>query len=140
MLHTCGLTAKKDKCSFFKPTMKFYGLIFNNKGVTPDPLKLDALRSAEAPDNKRDLKSFLGMTNFSSNFIPNYSDRTSKLRELITGTAKWNWTEHSFQILKLNLPSSCLIHYFEPKLETGLICDASPIGVAATVVQKDTRG
>ena len=123
--------------------MKFYGLIFNNKGVTPDPSKVGALRSAEAPDNKRELKSFLGMTNFSSNFIPNYSDRTSKLRELVTDTAKWNWTddhEHSFQILKDSLSSSWLIHYFDPKLETELICDASPIGVAATVVQKDTGG
>ena len=83
------------------------------------------------------------MTNFNSNFIPNYSDRTSKLRELVTDTAKWNWTddhEHSFQILKDSLSSSCLIHYFDPKLETELICDASPIGVAATVVQKDTGG
>ena len=121
----------------------FFGLVFNNRGVSPDPAKIDALKNAEAPLNKKELKSFLGMTNFSSNFIPNYSDHTSKLRELLRDAVKWNWSrdhESSFQLLKDSLSSSCLIHYFYPNLEMELVCDASPIGVAATVVQKDTAG
>ena len=92
-LENCGLTANVNKCEFFKTSIKFFGLIFNNRGVKPDPTKVDALRNAEAPSSKKELKSFLGMTNFSAGFIPNYADHTSKLRELLKDSVKWVWTE-----------------------------------------------
>ena len=39
-------------------------------------------------------------------------------------------------MLTLNcLTESCLLHYFDPNLETEVICDASPFGLCATLVQ-----
>ena len=76
------------------------------------------------------------MTNFRSNFLPNYPDLTAKLRELVRDTTTWYWSEEheqTFQILKYSLSSSCLMHYFDTNLETELICDASPIGAYSIV-------
>ena len=138
ILKRWGLTANSGKCEFFAASIKFYGLIFTSDGVSPDPAKVEALRNAKAPASKRELKSFLGMTNFSANFIPKYSDYTVKLRKLLHDSSQWEWTdghENAFQVLKDCLKDSCMLHYFEPQLETHIICDASPFGLGATLVQ-----
>ena len=142
MLQSCGLTANDNKCEFYKRCIKFYGLIFSNEGVSPDPGKVEALKNATVPNTKRELKSFLGMTNFSSHFINNYSNITASLRKLTCDNEKWKWTpeiNESFNTLKESLSESCLLHYFDPKLETEIICDASPIGLGAILVQNDNE-
>ena len=82
------------------------------------------------------------MTNFSSHFINNYSNITASLRKLTCDNEKWKWTpeiNESFNILKESLSGSCLLHYFDPKLETEIICDSSPIGLGAILVQNDNE-
>ena len=133
ILKRWGLTANSGKCEFFASSIKFYGLIFTSDGVSPDPAKVEALRNAKAPASKRELKSFLGMTNYIK-----YSDHTVKLRKLLHDSSQWEWTdghENAFQVLKDCLKDSCMLHYFEPQLETHIICDASPFGLGATLVQ-----
>ena len=73
MLEYYGLTIGPDKCEFSKASIKFYGLIFCKEGIMPDPEKVSTLRACEAPSSKSELRSFLGMTNFSAPFIENYT-------------------------------------------------------------------
>ena len=58
VLRQNGLTAKKSKCEFAKPSIKFFGLIFSSKVVHPDPEKVEALKAAEPPRSKEELRSF----------------------------------------------------------------------------------
>ena len=138
VLKANGLTANSKKCEFLKSNIKFYGLMFSDKGIAPDPDKIMALRNAVPPTNKRELKSFLGMTNFSAKFIKDYADRTAILRDLTKEYTKWSWDEdheRAFRDLTGCLEESCLLRYFDPVLETQVICDASPFGLCATLVQ-----
>ena len=88
-----NITINIKKCEFGKPSVKFYGMVFSNKGIHPDPTKVNDLRNAETPKDKNELRSFLGMTNFSSRFIPDYSTLTADLRHLLKNDTIWQWTE-----------------------------------------------
>ena len=55
------------------------GLIFSSDGIYHDPKKVTSVEEADVPKSKDILGPFLGMTNFSSMFIENYSSITAKL-------------------------------------------------------------
>ena len=72
----------------------------------PHPEKVAALKQAEPPTDKRELRSFLGMTNFTSQFMPNYANVTHPLRMLLRKNCHWKWEkEHqkAFEKLKASL-------------------------------------
>nr|XP_039263174.1 uncharacterized protein K02A2.6-like [Styela clava] len=48
-IRDCGLTLNKKKCSFFQSSIKFFGNIFGDKGVSPDPNKVEAINKADRP-------------------------------------------------------------------------------------------
>ena len=139
VLRKNGLTAKLSKCVFGKPSVSFFGLIFSKDGVHPDPSKVEALKVAEAPRDKKELRSFLGMTNFTSQFMPGYATITHPLRMLLRKNTHWKWEkEHqrAFQKLKDSLKVDTYLSYYDTKLDrTEVVCDASPVGLGAILVQ-----
>ena len=66
---------------------------FSERGMEPDPKKVEALKHAEPPSTVTDLKSFLGMANYSSYFISIYSQKTAILRDLLKDNEKWEWAD-----------------------------------------------
>ena len=140
MLSSNKLTINVNKCEYSRETIKFYGLIFSKSGVSPDPEKVEALKICEPPVNKSELRSFLGMTNFSASFIENYAQKTAKLRELLQNNIRWKWTnEHQrdFVTLTGSLVENCMLEYFDSSLETEIICDGSPLGLGCILTQID---
>ena len=80
------------------------------------------------------LRSFLGMTNYSAQFIPDYATKTAPLRELLKKNIKWYWNEEQsncFALLKDCLCENAMLNYYDPNLDTEVVCDASPVGVGA---------
>ena len=126
------------KCLFIRPEVKFFGLIFGEEGIRPDPEKVKSLRDAETPKDKSEVRSFLGMTNFSARFIMNYSTLTHNLRELTKKDTPWEWREKhekAFNVIIRRLSEDTVLNYFDLKLKTEIICDASPFGLSAILVQ-----
>lgn len=68
-LQSKGLTLNKKKCQFSQSRVKFFGYIFNEEGVSPDPEKVEGIKNAPAPTNCKELRSFLGMVNYCGRFI-----------------------------------------------------------------------
>jgi hypothetical protein len=64
-LRESGLTLKRSKCEFGKTSIMFFGLVFPDQGISPDPEKVEALQHLPAPSNLAELRSFLGMANYS---------------------------------------------------------------------------
>ena len=99
-----GLTLKQSKCIFSQKSIKFF--VFSEDGISPDPDKVDALQNLRAPTNQTQLRSFLGRTNYSSQFIQNYSTLSEPLREFTRKKTRWVWTDKHqkcFEILKESL-------------------------------------
>ena len=139
----CGLTLGRKKCKFNKETIKFFGVIFSNKGLLPNPDKVEALTKLPAPVDAQEICSFLEMLNFSAPFIPNYSIITAPLCALTKKHAPFNWTtdcQQAFERLKALMATSPIITYFHPNRPTKLIVDGSKKdGVAATLTQQDPK-
>ena len=129
-LRKIGRTANLDKCVFGVTEIVFFGKRFSAKGMMPDPSKIETLKNADSPNDVSELKAFLGMTNFSSQFIKKYSDKTAKLREILSD--EWNWTdEHQrgFEELKNSLQGDTVLGCFDVTANTKVIVDASPVGL-----------
>ena len=62
------------------------------------------------------------------------------LRDLTKKDVKWHWTEEhqkSLSDIQQALSSETTLAYFQPSLETELLLDASPTGIAAFLTQKE---
>ena len=82
IVEKAGLTFKASKCVFAAKEIHFWGLIVSAEGVRPDPAKVEALSHMAAPKNKDELNSFLCMMQSNAEFIPEFSKKAAKLREL----------------------------------------------------------
>ena len=72
----------------------------------------------------------------------NYATLASPLRELTRKNARWVWTtqhETAFHAIKEKLRTTALLSYYDPNLKTEVICDGSPVGVGAMLVQHDPK-
>lgn len=65
--------------------------MFNANGISADPRKVDAIKTAEIPKNVSEVRSFLGMASYVGRFIPNYSTITAPLRGLAKNNVNLEW-------------------------------------------------
>ena len=133
-----NLIVNRQKCKFLQPELSFFGMVFSEDGVKPDPNKIADLVDASIPSNASEVRSLLGMANFSAKFIPNFADITEPLRRLTHKNTVFKWEkEHSkaFKKLKDVLTDSPVMTCFDVEKETYLIVDASPIGISAILAQ-----
>ena len=77
-----GLRLNASKCKFLNETLEFFGQIFSKDGCQPDPKRVTALENASKPTNVSEVRSLLGMANYSSKYIPNVATITAPLRDL----------------------------------------------------------
>eukprot|EP00057_Strongylocentrotus_purpuratus_P020224 XP_011674698.1 PREDICTED: uncharacterized protein LOC105443347 [Strongylocentrotus purpuratus] len=84
-----GLQFNSGKCSIKVNQISFFGMIYDADGVHPDPHKVEAIKSMSPPENKTQLREFLGMITYLSPFIPNLSAQTASLRGLLKQDAKF---------------------------------------------------
>ena len=142
-LYEDGFTINLPKCLFGVSKLDFYGLVFSEEGMSPDPQKVEDLKNLAVPRNSEELQSLIGMLGFSSRFIPNYSTLTDPLRQLIKKNVKWVWgkdQQRAFEMLKRALQEAPVLAYFDTEKETELIVDASPVGIAGLLAQRDRQG
>ena len=134
-----NLTLNKKKCEFNKSALTFFGFVFSEKGIAPDPKKMEAVKNAPAPTTASGVRSFLGMATYCAKFMPKFSDVSAPLRELTTKHTQFHWSnrhDKSFQKIKDLLTSAKVMAYFDPDKETELTTDASPTGLSAILVQR----
>ena len=136
------MTLNRKKCEFRTNRISFFGVIFSDSGISPDPEKVKAIKEFGKPQNVKDLRSFLGMTNYSSRFIKDYADICQPLRELTHKDKPWNWNsrcEEAFHKLKDSLCSDDVIAYYDPRRPVTVRVDASPVGLGAILLQDNDR-
>ena len=59
-----NLTLNSDKIQFKQSQVSFYGHIWSENRISPDPKKIQALKHMEFPLDKETMRSFLGMINY----------------------------------------------------------------------------
>ena len=114
--------------------------MFSAEGTKSDPARITDLQNAQIPKNVHEIRSFLGMANYSSRYIPDYATITEPLRALTKKNARFVWNnaqQEAFNKLKEALTRAPAIHHFVTKKETLLTVDASPVGISAILSQQD---
>ena len=79
------------------------------------------------------------MSNYCSQFIPDYATITAPLRELTKKNTPFQWSEacqEAYDKLKDVLTSSPVVSYFDVNKESIVLVDASPVGLSAILAQR----
>ena len=137
-----GMTISEKKLEVGQ-SVKFAGHVVGVDGVRPDPERLAAIKDFPSPTNLTQLRSFLGLANQLSSFVPDTAHCTVKMRQLMKKQVAYQWLpdhESEFVQVKNMLTSPTLVKYFDPSLPTVILTDASRLyglGFALVQVQKD---
>ena len=80
-LEKAGYRASKKKSEFFMNETEWLGHEINENGIKPN--EVEAILKLKAPENTKDLKSFLGAIQYMTKFQTKLSERTGRLRKLL---------------------------------------------------------
>ena len=143
--------AKLKKCDFFKTSIKFLGHIVSAEGVSPDPTKVEIVKTWPTPKTVNDIRAFLGLANYFRKFIHNYSIISAPLVNLTKGNVSKRkskvtsigWDDNcqtAFEDLKKALveaPVLALPDFTKPFEVTTfqVVTDASDYAIGAILVQ-----
>ena len=80
-----------DKLQLTKSSINYLWLIILDKGVEPDPKKVDAIIGFSTPSCRVDIQYFLGFMTYQEKFTPHLSILTHGLRQLMKKNTPWIW-------------------------------------------------
>ncbi|XP_071964120.1 uncharacterized protein [Antedon mediterranea] len=140
-LRRANLTARPSKCFIGYETIEFLGHVVGKGQVKPRVEKVQSILSAKQPERKKQLRSFLGMTNYYRKFIPNYSviacPLTDKTKNREPNRICWEKAQESaFVKLKGKLNSTPILCLPNLNKDFILRTDASECGVGAVLMQQ----
>ncbi|KAF7651388.1 hypothetical protein LDENG_00111630 [Lucifuga dentata] len=127
-----------SKCNFRQTELSFLGHTVSEKGLQPDASHVIAVSQAPPSTDLSKLRSFLGLTSWYSNLIPDYAAVVEPLRALLHGSDVFTWTpeaQRSFKTVKELIVNSLALSLFNPELPTIVITDASDYGLGAVLTQ-----
>ncbi|GBO26224.1 Retrovirus-related Pol polyprotein from transposon 17.6 [Araneus ventricosus] len=124
-----GLTASADKL----------GHTLSSDGIAIDKSKLEPILSMSKPEDRQSLHRYLVMINYLSKFLPNLSTLIAPLRELFKNNTVWLLDpsyDKIFDQVKEQLTKSPVLAFFDPRIESEIVVDASPFGLGAVLQQR----
>jgi hypothetical protein len=84
-VHESGMKLNLSKCQFGKRAVEVLGHHVSGEGILPSAGHLEAVKSLQKPCNGRDLMRFIGMTNYFSDFLKDFSERARPQYEVLAG-------------------------------------------------------
>jgi hypothetical protein len=108
-------------------------------GIVLDPANIEKIKSWQAPENAKKLRTFLGLSGYYRQFVKNYSEIVKILTDLTREGAVWKWTaEHqkAFETLRDILTSDWVMHYPNFSKQFTLKSDASLASIGYILTQK----
>lgn len=127
-----------DKCIYKVTEIEFLGHLLTPDGIRPANNKIDALQKFREPRTPEEARSFLGLVTYVGRFLPNLATKTAPLRQLICNESRFIWEakhQRCFEELKEMIANVNTLSYFDNKLRTRVIADASPVALGAVLVQ-----
>lgn len=134
-----NLTLNAEKCEFDKTSVKFLGHELSADGFAIDEAKTRDIRAFSPPKTLTDLRSFLGLASYLSDFIPDFADMVNPMWDVVKGKT-FEWTaeaERAFHTTKERIAScTTKLGFFDEQADTIIYTDASPYALGAVLVQE----
>ena len=139
-LHNVTISKKKVALTTTENNheIPFAGFLIGKDGCKPDPKKVEAISGMEAPGDQKRLRSFLGLANTFSHFIPDLSHTAKPLRALLKKGMAYVWLpshQEAFEKIKGYLTSDLCLTAYNPDKTTFLVTDASKTGLGYLLLQ-----
>ena len=135
-LRAHGLKANKSKCNFLQDSVTYCGNVISSRGLHQFDGKVQAIAQMPRPKDVTQLRSFLGMVQYYSKFLPNLASQLGPLHRLLQKNEKWTWKpeqEKCFSAVKDLLLQDRVLTHFNPDLPLTLACDSSSYGLGAVL-------
>ena len=131
-LREAHLKLKPSKCHFACSSVNFLGFVVSSEGILPDPSKITAVETFPVPSSVKDVRSFLGLSNYYRRFVKDFAKIASPLNRLTRKSVPFVWDpscEAAFQALKARLCSSPILVYPDFSQAFHLHTDASQYAI-----------
>ncbi|GBG78519.1 hypothetical protein CBR_g27744 [Chara braunii] len=134
-----GFYAKLSKCRFAQRKVDFLGHHVSDQGLHMDDAKITAIAEWPVPTSVKQLRSFLGLTSYYSNFIYGYARYSYVLTStLLRKNPPWFWTplcEDAFRALKKTVTCAPVLRLPDFDRPFIVTTDASDFAVGAVLSQ-----
>ncbi|XP_053381689.1 uncharacterized protein LOC128549191 [Mercenaria mercenaria] len=136
------LTVKPSKCMIGFGSISFTGHVVGDGTMQMEDDKLDKIRSAERPETKKQLRSFLGLAGYYRKFIGSFAaPLTDLMKKGQPNKIVWRPDhETAFRTLKQLLTRAPILRLPDFSKPFVLQCDASDTGVGAALPQRFDDG
>ena len=134
-----GIYLKLIKSDWCHHEVRLLGHVVGMNGIGPDPRKIEAVIRAKAPENRAELRSFLGLASYLRRFVPHFSTVAAPLVDLTSPKKHFNWSEdceESFVALKTLMCEQVILTPPAMEGEFIIMTDASDVGIGAVLLQK----
>lgn len=124
------------KLQYKQSEVEFMGNIITGNGTKPLKKYRDAMKR---PEDKGAVDRFLGLVKYISRIVPNRTQITTHLRELLRADRKFEWKgeqEKEFALIKSLIMSDKVLALFDPEKEMVVQTDASKFGLGCVLMQE----
>ena len=144
-----NLKLSPKKCVLGVSQIEYVGHTLSSAGISFSQKKRDFVVDFQRPISAKDMKSFLGVANYFSTHIRNFSIITKPLRDMIpnytvqTSRRRLKWTEDQTRIfheVKQAINDCPTLYFVRQNLSVFLETDASDYGIGGYLYQVDSRG
>lgn len=143
-LSVFGVLVNSTKCLFGQKEVTFLGYQVSSAGIQPIPEKVQAIKEFPVPKTVKDLRRFLGMTNFYRRFLPGAARIQASLNMLLSGSKTRGsqpvtlTAQHlqDFEECKASLSQATLLAHPDMDAELSIYTDASDTGIGAVLQQR----
>ncbi|XP_070212629.1 uncharacterized protein [Littorina saxatilis] len=144
-LKEANLAAKPSKCYFGFSHLSYLGHEIGNGKKWPEDEKIEQILKAKAPETKKELRAFLGLSGFYRSYVSQYSEiaavLTDKTKKQEPEKVKWSpECQTAFETLKQKLAANPVLMIPDHQLPFVLRTDASDRGMGAVLMQDQGKG
>ena len=134
-----GMILNKEKSRLYVQEVPFLGHIVTDKGLKPDPSKIEAILKMPTPETRDDINRLRGMVNYLGRFLPSLSSVMAPINDLTRKDVEWSWDathDKAFQEIKKLLTTAPVLAYFDQSKNLEIYTDACAHGIGAALLQE----